>query len=294
MICESTDTGPARAVIVMVQGHIHPTNVTPRGSKLQPAAAPAPATAPPTANLPAQDDEEETARKKEEEAPVAYRVVEQKIIRLADRTGLAAFNMAGLHSDLANSNASPPVAAKAALALDCGLWSKGPGAASTWLPPAPAFSQKHDPVRDNEARQRVRAWLGAVCESASPQSSSRALPLTLVRKKKELEAAKKDDEKARTKKEEEAAKKKKEEEGASKKEEAAKKRREEESACETPQSPDTIGGSKDTSVASRSESVSAESAPAGDAGTNIAPRPHKEDKVSSTSWRLRVGLIKVR
>jgi hypothetical protein len=109
-----------------------------------------------------------------------------------------------------------------------------------------------------------------------------------------LEAAKKDDEKARTKKEEEAAKKKKEEEGASKKEEAAKKRREEESACETPQSPDTTGGSKDTSVALRSESVFAESAPAGDAGTNIAPRPHKEDKVSSTSWRLRVGLIKVR
>ena len=33
-------------------------------------------------------------------------------------------------------------------------------------------------MRDNEARQRVRAWLGAVCESASPQSSSRALPLT--------------------------------------------------------------------------------------------------------------------
>jgi len=108
--------------------------------------------------------------------PVADRVVEQKIIRLADRTGLAAFNMAGLHSDLANSNASPPVAAKAALALDCGLWSTGAGAASTWLPPA--FSQKRDPVRDNEARQRVRAWLGAVCESASPQSSSRALPLT--------------------------------------------------------------------------------------------------------------------
>jgi hypothetical protein len=105
------------------------------------------------------------------------RVVEQKIIRLADRTGLAAFNMAGLHSDLGKLSTSLPVT-QAALALECGLWSKGAGVASTWLPPASARAQERDPMRDNEARQRVRAWLGAVCENTNPQSSSRALPLT--------------------------------------------------------------------------------------------------------------------
>ena len=151
----------------MVQGRIHPTNVTPRGSKLQPAAARAPSTALPAANLPAQDREEEAARKKEEEA---------------------------------------------------------------------------------------------------------------VRKKKEVEAAKKDEEKARRKKEEEAAEQKKEEE----------------SACETPQTPEAIGGSKNAPAAPRSESVSAESAPAGDAGKYLAGRPHKEETVSQISWSLRVGLIKVR
>ena len=115
-----------------------------------------------------------------------------------------------------------------------------------------------------------------------------------VRKKKEVEVAKKDEEKARRKKEE-AAKKKNEEEGAAtKEEEAAEKNIEEESACETPQTPEAIGGSKDAPAAPQSESVSAESAHAGDAGTNIAARPHEEKTVGQTAWSLRVGLIKVR
>ena len=98
---------------------------------------------------------------------VADRVVEQKIIRLSDRTGLGAFTMAGLHSDLAPEALPPatlpePIRPKSPPSTEVTGDAQGYGAAGaivTQVDPAsdPVSRRQEGVTKDLEAEARIRS-----------------------------------------------------------------------------------------------------------------------------------------